>query len=181
MMLVRGNEYKRSGKKLLMPCGGGMVARSTDREYIQTYLKVEAGEDLRFKVHGGRHFKSLESLFNAMSKERIVGEAQREFQQEMGKERQFLSPKEIASCSFTFKKKVAPFEAESYRHDTWGQRMLYLVGLVDVNAPDAVVNTLTEVSQQEDPMLEFVPLMTIINGYNSAKGSTILPIYHYIR
>lgn len=178
-MVVRGNEMQRSGKRLLIPLGGGIKTTTADCEWAQKALKLHLTDDLRFATT--KPVQKIIDYFYSFLPQRLLDEAKREFTEEAVDERKLLTASEAQNCRLKLLDRLN-FTGPSVRHKLWGQPTLYLVAVVCLGLPRVVVEKLEDISKQPKALLEFVPPHLIQKTWTTTShDSQIPPVYWYLR
>ena len=178
-MLRRGNIWKETKQRVLIPFGGGIKAVSHDIDRFRTLLSsVKVGGDLRFSATK-ENYQEIVRLFRQITPARMFHEARREFTEEALTERHLLT--HVPSCRLTYLKKIV-LSHLSVRSKTWGEPALSCVGVVRLFPSEGMLAELVYHSAGKDVEIEFVPsgLLKQEAGAYTNKGSFVPPVYAYL-
>jgi hypothetical protein len=169
LMQLRGNELRR-GRRVLQPYGGGIKATEDDRRAFGLEL-----DDLRLEAPP-HWYQGLVDYFEYSTPSRLIDEARREFYEEACGPRGILTQAEFDVCEFTYMRREDIY-GESVRYRTFGEPMLYLIGLVEVIVPKSVMKRLFA---SQGLKIEFVSTALLRTGGKTRLGSTVFPLYSYL-
>jgi len=178
-MMVRGNEWARSGRRHLMLGGGGVKASpqgaAAFRRQLGVTLRLDHhenpnnGPDIRFSYDMTLEYQNLIREFVTTPAYLESDPAGRELMEEFHDERAWLTKEQVLNSKFYYHSNPIEFEGPSIRSKTPGAPTLYFTYLCKVTLPDDALLTLLNGERDEEFMGEFVTAEEISAGW-SARG-----------